>query len=801
MSHESRSPAHASSGASAERGSGRPRAPRPSVPRGCPVAQRSPRERVVAAGPLGDPPDVRHGDAERVRRCRSRRAPCRAAERVGGCSQVLHDVVRGLIGAVIGEQPTATAPGMMSRMRAARPTARGSRARRWPAISSACSPSSVVGLDRHGEDVAARFAALAAIFAAAWLATAWSSAPTGRRRTRGCARRWRSASRSAVAMRATFVQAWTADEILTFAAVAVLSSCAMFVGGRSRRARRGASAGRCARDRHAGAGRRAELLAAGGARRTTRASRPAAGAPPSSADVCIVGGGFAGLWTAVQLTEREPGLRIALIEQDIVGGGASGRNGGFVSSSWYDLDAIVGLFGDDGGAALRAGPGRRRRRGSARSPPRTASTAGSTRTARCGVAGRRMAGELRRRPRRRRAARRRATGSELLDAAQARAMRGLPAVPRRGVLRRQRDLPAGAAGARAPPGAARAGRAHLRTHARCARLERSRPAVVRTEHGAVRGRPGGVDDGRVGGRRGAGFRRSFGVISDYVVATEPIPDRLEEIGWTSHVGIADGRDWLYYLRPTDDGRIVIGGGAGGAVFGGRGERSRRDPRARGIRARRRPAGCCGCSRSSRASGSRTRGAVRSTRRRRSCRSTGRWTGQRPRGARVQRARARRRPTSAGTSSRRRCSGPTTSGPRWRSTGPRSAMAPPEPFRYPVGGARPRGRWGAATRGEEAGRSRGLRSTRLVGGAPIRYRERAGAPRPSAALSSGRRPAGRSAGCRGSPTVDRGRRCPAGADVRRSASRCELSRIARHPSQPAIHDRPAIDAADHAAAPP
>ena len=54
-----------------------------------------------------------------------------------------------------------------------------------------------------------------------------------------------------------------------------------------------------------------------------------------AADVCIVGGGFAGLWTAVRLGEREPGLRIVLLEQDIVGGGASGRNGGFFSSSWW----------------------------------------------------------------------------------------------------------------------------------------------------------------------------------------------------------------------------------------------------------------------------------------------------------------------------------------------------------------------------------------------------------------------------------------------------------------------------------
>src|SRR5207247_14728 len=69
------------------------------------------------------------------------------------------------------------------------------------------------------------------------------------------------------------------------------------------------------------------------------------------ADVCIVGGGFAGLWTAVRLSERDPSLRIALLEQDIVGGGASGRNGGFFSSSWWDLASLVGLFG--GGEGVR----------------------------------------------------------------------------------------------------------------------------------------------------------------------------------------------------------------------------------------------------------------------------------------------------------------------------------------------------------------------------------------------------------------------------------------------------------------
>jgi glycine/D-amino acid oxidase-like deaminating enzyme len=46
-------------------------------------------------------------------------------------------------------------------------------------------------------------------------------------------------------------------------------------------------------------------------------------------DVAIVGGGFTGLSTAYHLKNAEPGLRIALLESEVIGFGASGRNGGF----------------------------------------------------------------------------------------------------------------------------------------------------------------------------------------------------------------------------------------------------------------------------------------------------------------------------------------------------------------------------------------------------------------------------------------------------------------------------------------
>jgi glycine/D-amino acid oxidase-like deaminating enzyme len=50
------------------------------------------------------------------------------------------------------------------------------------------------------------------------------------------------------------------------------------------------------------------------------------------ADVCIVGAGFTGLWTAYYLKRAQPDLRIVMLEKEFAGFGASGRNGGWLSS-------------------------------------------------------------------------------------------------------------------------------------------------------------------------------------------------------------------------------------------------------------------------------------------------------------------------------------------------------------------------------------------------------------------------------------------------------------------------------------
>ncbi|MGW5940223.1 NAD(P)/FAD-dependent oxidoreductase [Streptomyces celluloflavus] len=63
-------------------------------------------------------------------------------------------------------------------------------------------------------------------------------------------------------------------------------------------------------------------------------------------DVCIVGGGFTGLWTAYFLKEAEPALDIRIVEANHSGYGASGRADGFVTPTiGKDIQALVKEFG------------------------------------------------------------------------------------------------------------------------------------------------------------------------------------------------------------------------------------------------------------------------------------------------------------------------------------------------------------------------------------------------------------------------------------------------------------------------
>ncbi|SFC09014.1 Glycine/D-amino acid oxidase [Nocardioides terrae] len=69
-------------------------------------------------------------------------------------------------------------------------------------------------------------------------------------------------------------------------------------------------------------------------------------------DVAVVGAGFTGLWTAYYLAEARPDLRIAVVEKEVAGFGASGRNGGWASALFpASLGALAALGSREGALA------------------------------------------------------------------------------------------------------------------------------------------------------------------------------------------------------------------------------------------------------------------------------------------------------------------------------------------------------------------------------------------------------------------------------------------------------------------
>jgi len=63
-----------------------------------------------------------------------------------------------------------------------------------------------------------------------------------------------------------------------------------------------------------------------------------------SVDVAIIGGGFTGLSTAYHLKRDDPGMNVAVLESEVIGYGASGRNGGFSMTLFGMEPTITKLF-------------------------------------------------------------------------------------------------------------------------------------------------------------------------------------------------------------------------------------------------------------------------------------------------------------------------------------------------------------------------------------------------------------------------------------------------------------------------
>jgi glycine/D-amino acid oxidase-like deaminating enzyme len=283
----------------------------------------------------------------------------------------------------------------------------------------------------------------------------------------------------------------------------------------------------------------------------------------TSADVVVVGGGYLGLWTAWQLRRLEPELDVVVLESGLAGHGPSGRNGGFVSTLWDDLPILRERVGDERALAVV----RASERGVAgigawcdehgvdawfRAAPTllVATTEAQLEATREGVAACAAVGapeEIR--PLEEDEVRERCDGGFLGGAIIRRSATVHPARLALGL--RAKAIAAG-----------------VRLHERTVVSRVCRDATATTGSGRVRAGHA-VLAVNCATASFPGFRLAHAVASSHMVITEPVPDVLEELGWTGGEPIADGRTLLHYLRTTRDGRIAFGWGGGRMGLGGR----------------------------------------------------------------------------------------------------------------------------------------------------------------------------------------------------------------------------------------
>jgi glycine/D-amino acid oxidase-like deaminating enzyme len=286
------------------------------------------------------------------------------------------------------------------------------------------------------------------------------------------------------------------------------------------------------------------------------------------ADVVVIGGGYTGLWAGWQLKKLEPDVRVVLLEADVCGRGPSGRNGGFCNSMWFSLPNMRARWGGEG--ALAVALAARDAIGGVESFCRDE-----------GVdAWFRRGGYLR------------VSTAPAQDGAwedtvvACRALGALDAVQVLGPdqVAERCASPAFRGGAFYPD-AATVQPARLALGLREKLLVRGVEIYERSPVRRLHGSPGGVEAHTASGTVRAGsavvaiggaaksqrgpLRDTLTVTSSHIVLTEPVPDLLEEVGWTGGECITDSRTMLHYFRTTPDSRIAFGLGGGRISMGGR----------------------------------------------------------------------------------------------------------------------------------------------------------------------------------------------------------------------------------------
>jgi glycine/D-amino acid oxidase-like deaminating enzyme len=92
---------------------------------------------------------------------------------------------------------------------------------------------------------------------------------------------------------------------------------------------------------------------------------------------------------------------------------------------------------------------------------------------------------------------------------------------------------------------------------------------ARTAAGTVRAARGVLAIGAAAKGRHGPLRWRLTVASSHIVLTEPVPDVIEQIGWTNGDCITDARSLVHYFRTTREGRIAFGWGGGRIGMGAR----------------------------------------------------------------------------------------------------------------------------------------------------------------------------------------------------------------------------------------
>ncbi len=287
----------------------------------------------------------------------------------------------------------------------------------------------------------------------------------------------------------------------------------------------------------------------------------------AGADIVIVGGGYLGLWTAWHLLELEPSLDLLLLESEICGHGPSGRNGGFCETLWWEVSKLRDRSGDaEALAVCRAsedavhGIGAWCRSNEVDAWFRVAPMLNvATTESQLGSWDEdvRSCEEL-------------GAPEEIvaIGAEQTRARCASPLFLG-GALH---TLNATVQPARLALGLRRRLLERgVRIHERTQVTGVHDSGDVDTRHGSVRARAAvlAVNSATVGF---PGYRRSLAVASSHIVLTEPVPDVLEELGWTGGEAIVDSRTLVHYMRTTPDGRIAFGWGGGTMGLAGRASR-------------------------------------------------------------------------------------------------------------------------------------------------------------------------------------------------------------------------------------